>query len=251
MAIEKERKLNWLIEPRRIPWYWGLLGILCICPAGFFVGFYDSPLSGDRMGVFDYVLIYSVISFPIICIGSSVGLRFLNDKNKKLAFYVALLPLFPLLLIFAVFTWANVSSQDNALNSAACVFDGGDGLDTTLCETAKIEPNLDYSSFGQQATTSSALEAHSWQFSAQQGKQITILMETYGRGCPAIRMRILDSRGIVIEGFDHPSPIQCASGTITDSTHIFDPPADGIYTLRLDTPETPGPYWFNIAEAEK
>jgi hypothetical protein len=109
MNIKKERNLDWLIQPRKIPWYWGAIGILCICPAAFFVGFYDSPLSGGRMGLLDYVLIFSVISFPLVCLGSSFGIRFLKDKNKKLAFYVTVLPVLPLILIFAVFTWSNIS----------------------------------------------------------------------------------------------------------------------------------------------
>src|SRR6476469_3002513 len=155
MTIKKERNLDWLIQPRKIPWYWGAIGILCICPAGFFVAFYDSPLSAGGMGVLDYILIFSVISFPLVCLGSSFGIRFLKDKNKKLAFYVTLLPVLPLILIFAVFAWANVSKcgsfnckgvstiqeQGNAIHAAECavpVVDGGDGLDTTGCGVLEV-----------------------------------------------------------------------------------------------------------------
>ena len=106
MAIEKERKLNWLYVASLL---WFGIGPVCLCLAVVFVAFYDSPLV-KGMGVVDYVLISSVISFPIFCIGSSVGIRFLKVKYKQLAFYVSLLPLLPLILIFAIFIWANLSS---------------------------------------------------------------------------------------------------------------------------------------------
>jgi hypothetical protein len=44
MVIETDKKLNWLIEPRRILWYWGAIGILCIYPTLSFIAFYDLPL---------------------------------------------------------------------------------------------------------------------------------------------------------------------------------------------------------------
>ena len=255
MAIEKDRKLNWLIEPRRILWYWAALGILCICPAGFFVAFYDSPLSGDGMGVLDYVLIFSVISFPIVCLGSSVGIWFLKDKHKNLAFYVALLPVLPLISIFAAYTWWNLSScgsfncqsastmqeQGNATHASECVLpvvDGGDGLDTTGCGVLEVGVNAT-------GITSSSLEAHNWQFSAQNGNQITISIENDGKSCPQIS--ILDSSGSVIEGFKDENGIHlCPGGMTTTSFFYFDPPTDGTYILRLITPSTPGAYWLKI-----
>ena len=44
MTIKKERNLNWLIQPRKNPWYWGAIDILCIYPALSFMAFYDLPL---------------------------------------------------------------------------------------------------------------------------------------------------------------------------------------------------------------
>jgi len=247
MAIKKERNLNWLIEPSRILWYWGVLGILSVCPAGAVILSFDSP---SPNWIANYLFICSAISFPIVCIGSSIGILFLQNKYGKLAFYVSLLPVLSLILIFVGSTWMNLTAQkETEVNIAECEFDGADGLHTTLCERARKIDNLDDRGYLQQ-TTSSTLEAHNWQFSAQQGNQITIRMSTWGRGCPAIRMRILDSLGIVIESFDHPAPIACTNNTHTVSMHFFDPPADGMYTLRVDTPKTPGPYWFQIMEVK-
>jgi hypothetical protein len=255
MTIKKERNLDWLIQPRKIPWYWGAIGILCICPAGFFVGFYDSPLSGNGMGVLDYSLIFSVISFPLVCLGSSLGIWFLKDKNKKLAFYVSVLPVLPLILIFAVFAWANVSTcgsfhcesastmqeQGNAIHAAECerhVVDGGDGLDTTGCGVLEVGVNAT-------GITSSTLEAHNWQFSAQNRNQITITIENDGKSCPQIS--ILDSSGSVIEGFkDENGSHLCPSGMTTTTFFYFNPPTNSTYILRLVTPSTPGAYWLKI-----
>jgi hypothetical protein len=255
MTIKKERNLDWLIQPRKIPWYWGAIGILCICPAGFFVAFYDSPLSGGGMGFLDYVLIFSVISFPLVCLGSSFGIWFLKDKNKKLAFYLTLLPALPLIIIFAVFTWSNISScgsfncegvstlqeQGNAIQAADCalpIFDGEDGLDTTGCGSLDVGVNAT-------GSTSSTSEAHNWQFSAQHGNQITITIENDGKSCPQIS--ILDSSGSVIEGFKDENSIQiCPSGMTTTSFFYFDPPTNGTYILRLITPKTSGAYWLKI-----
>ena len=245
MTIAKERRVDWLNVASTL---WFAIGLLSSCLAGTAVVFFDSPSPNWNA---NYFFIFSVISFPIVCIGSSIGIRFLKNKNIKSALFVTLLPVLPLILIYMGSTWMSVSTQkETAVNSAECEFDGADGLPTTLCERAIKVDNLDEIGY-YQGTTGSTLEAQNWQFPAQQGKQITIRMSTWGPGCPAIRMKILDPRGIVIESFDHPAPIVCTNNAPTDSMHNFDPPADGTYTLRVDTPQTPGPYWFQIIEVKK
>jgi len=110
VMIEQDRPLlKWLNVASIL---WSVAGGLGICPAVLFSlirAFDDTPLSRNRSGVVDDVLIYSVISLPLICIGTILGIWFLKKKYEKLAFYISLLPVFPLILIFAVFILANLS----------------------------------------------------------------------------------------------------------------------------------------------
>lgn len=246
MAIEKERNINFLYI---VSILWFAIGALCVCPAGIVIAFFDSPSPNWYANHF---YIYSVISFPIVCIGSSFGIRFLKNKYKILAFCVSLLPILPLILIFAGNAWMSLSScgkfdchvptmqeQDNATSADECalpVLDGGDGLVTTGCGTLKA---------GVTATgiTSSISEAHNWQLSAQKGDQITITLANDGKSCPTIS--ILDSSGSIIEGFE--DEIQsCTSGLTTTSFFYFNPPANDTYVIRLIMQEIPGAYWLKI-----
>jgi hypothetical protein len=245
MMLEKAKQIDVL---NLASFLWRMVGYLSIIVAGTIVAFFDSPSPNGRA---NDLFLYSVISFPIVCYVVSFGIRFLKNKSQKVAFYITLLPVIPLILIYLGFNWMNQArQQETAVNSEVCEFDGADGLPTSLCQRADKIDNFDELGY-LQATTSSSLEAHNWQFPAQHGNQITIRMSTWGRGCPAIRMRILDSQGVVLENFDHPAPLICTDNAPTISMHLFDPPIVGTYTLRVDTPKTPGPYWFQIIEVKK
>jgi hypothetical protein len=84
MIIEKEKKLNWLnIAFIIASILWGVAGILSICPAGIVIVFFDSPSPNWAA---NYFFIFSVISFPIVCLGSAIGIWFLKNKYKNWLF---------------------------------------------------------------------------------------------------------------------------------------------------------------------
>ncbi len=251
MIMEKEKKQNWLnIAFICASILWGVAGILCIIPAGIVILFFDSP-SPDWNA--NYFFIDSVISFPIVCIGSSLAILFLKNKYNKFAFCVSLLPVLPLILVFAASTWMNLSTcgkfdcsipsmqeQAHTTNASECAFpapDGGDSLGTTGCGVLKVGVIVT-------GITSNTTEAHNWQFSAQHGTRITITIES-GESCPQISVH--DSSGSVIESFEDDNNAHiCPSGMTTTSYFYFDPPTNGTYILRLITTETPGAYWLKI-----
>ena len=212
---------------------WGALGIFSICAAGTVVAFFDNP-SPDWNA--NYLFIFSVISFPVVCILSSLAIWILRKKHQKFTALITLLPVLPIILILTGTAWMNFSScgkfdcsppsfQEQAGSAeqiGACtspILDGGDGLTT----------------------------AHNWQFSAQDSGQLQISVESNG-ACPQIR--ILDSNNRVIEGFEKENPgSTCLGGTMTETFfYYFDPPAEGIYVIRLVTPDTPGAYLLKIGQ---
>jgi len=245
MIIEKVKKLNWLNIASIL---WGVAGFLCIIPAGTVIVFFDSPSPNWDA---NYFFIYSVISFPIVCIGSSLGILFLKNKYKKSASYVSLLPVLPLILIYVGSNWMSLAScgkfdcriptmqeQGNATHVAKCalpVLDGGDGLETTGCGVLEVGITA-------AGIISSTSEAHNWQFSAQNG--IFFSIENDGnKSCP--QYSILDSSGSIMEGFEV-STGSCGSGMTSTVSFYFDPPTNGTYILRLIMPKTPGAYWLKI-----
>jgi hypothetical protein len=246
MAIEEERKVNWLYLASIL---WFAIGAVCICPAGTVIVFFDSPSPNWNA---NYFFIFSVIFFPIVCIGSSFGIRFLKNKHKKLAFYVSLFPVLPIILIFVANTWMSLAScgkfdcriptmqeQSSSTPIAKCalpILDGGDGLETTGCGLLEFGINV-------AGITNSTSEAQNWQFSVQNTNQITITIENDGKSCPTIS--ILDSSDSIIEGFEDNISL-CPSGMTTTSFFYFDPPTKGTYIIRLITPATPGTYWLKI-----
>ncbi len=253
MTAQQQRKINWLSVASL---FWGVLGIACICPAGFFIAFYDSPIGGGRgLGGLDYLLIYSVISFPLICLGSSLAIWLLKKKYKNLAISVSFLPALLIALFFATQWFANLLScgsfscqgasmlkaQGSESSVGECVppvFDGGDGLETTGCGVLSVGVIVT-------GSTSSSSQAHNWQFAAHNSGQMTISVENDGKTCPQIR--ILDDRGNVVEGFeDRNRTGLCPGGMTTTSFFNFRPPTDGTYIIRIMTPTTPGSYWLKI-----
>jgi hypothetical protein len=134
-----------------------------------------------------------------------------------------------------------MQERGNAIHATQCallVVDGRDGLDTTGCGSLEVGINAT-------GITSGTSEAQNWQFSAQQGNQITITIENDGKSCPQIS--ILDSSGSVIQGFkDENGSHLCPGGMTTTSFFNFNPPTNGTYIVRLVTPSTPGAYWLKI-----
>ena len=231
---------------------WGVVGILSICAAGTVIAFFDKPSPNWNA---NYFFIFSVISFPIVCILSSLAIWILRKKHKILTVFITLLPVVPLILIFTGSAWMNFSScgkfdcspptfqeqLGNAEQIGQCtspILDGGDRLTTTGCGTLDV---------GASATgvTQSTSEAHNWQFSAQNSGQLQISIASSGV-CPQIR--ILDSSNTVMEGFEQENRTNtCQGGAMTESfLYYFDPPAKGTYIIRLVTPDTPGAYLLKI-----
>ena len=165
MIIETEKKVNWL---NIASIFWGVVGILSIIPAGCVITVilvFNAPSPNSNA---NYFFVYSVISFPIACIGSSIGIRFLKNNYNKLVFIFFLLPVIPLILIYVGSNWISESNsimrnEGNATPVGKCtlpVLDGGDGLETTGC--GLLEDDMPVT--GITYTTS---EAHNWQFSYQ------------------------------------------------------------------------------------
>jgi hypothetical protein len=233
---------------------WGALGILSICPAGVVIAFFDSPSPNWNA---NYFFIFSVISFPIVCILSSLGIWILRNKQKGLVICIAVLPVLSLFAIFTGSAWMSFSScgkfdcspptfqeqVGNADQIGQCTLpipDGRDGLTTTGCGTLDV---------GASATgvTKSTSEAHNWQFSAQDSSQIQISIASSGV-CPQIR--ILDPGNKVIEGFEGENRTNtCLGGAMTETfLYYFNPPDKGTYIIRLVTPITPGAYLLKIEQ---
>ena len=242
MIVGKVKKLDWLDIAVKLL---GAIGILAICPAGTLFVFFDSPSPNwDANNLF----IYSLISFPIVCIGSSIGIWFLKNKHKKLAFYVFLLPVIPIILINVGSNWTSESyptmrKQGNATPVGTCavpLLDGGDGLKTTGC--GLLENDVPVTGI-----ISNTSESHNWQFSYQftppyKTGGITIIIENDGKACPQIS--ILDTSGRVIEG--HTVGYDLDKCPKKSSGFEFNPSIEGTYILRISAPKKPGAYWLRI-----
>jgi hypothetical protein len=248
-----EKMLNyWLIIAGIL---WGVIGVLSICPAGGVIAFFDQPSPNWNA---NYFFIFSVISFPIVCIISSLGIWIFRNKYKRLALSITLLPILPILLIFIGGAWMNLSScgkadcstptfqeqAGNAQQIGICtspILDGGDGLTTTGCGI------LD---FGTSVTgaTKSLSEAHNWQFSVQDGHRLAISIASNGV-CPQIH--ILDSSNQFIKAFEEENRYNysdiCLGGTTIETIfYYFNPPANGTYVIRVVTPNNSGEYVLKI-----
>jgi hypothetical protein len=242
MVTAKERILNaWLTIVAVLG---GLVGVVSFVPAwgGAFFGF----IAGAFKSLMGLLLLGIAISFPIVCLGSSLGILLLKRKNQRLALQLSLLPPLFVILVWAGFVWSDVASRSNLLQSqgntsslAECVspvFDGGDSLETTGCSV--LEAGVTAA-----GVTKSISEAHNWQFFTE-STQVAITIES-NESCPQIR--ILDSGGKVIESFEERNATRmCPSGMVTTAFYNLNLPASGTYILRLITPETPGAYWIKI-----
>ena len=242
MTTEKKTGTDILLTI--VAFIWGSLSPICLGLGLFFMAFYDSPIDPQAgMGLVDNLLIVSVLSFPIFCILSSLGIVFLKKRSKAAATIVALLPIIPLIPIFAIFNSSSSGTpEDNrdVVQVSECVspiFDGGDGLDTTGCGALQ---------FGMRGsgTISTTSEVHHWQFSTE-STQVKITVKNDGNSCP--QLIVLDSDGQIVDGFEDENSLQlCPSGMITTGFFQFHAPKTGSYIIRVFSPETPGTYWVSI-----
>jgi hypothetical protein len=252
MATQKAGKFNWF---NVVSLLWCGIGVVSICFAVFFIAFYDAPMGGkSTLGPIDYALITTVIIFPLVCIGSGIAIWFVKNKFKYLSICLSVIPVLPIILIFGISFWSDVSTcghfncqssttmqgQGNAIQAAKCVepvIDGGDGLNTTGCGVL----NVGVIGTG---TTHGISDAQNWQFSTQDSNPIILALENDGSSCPQIR--ILGDSGSLVEPFKNENDTHCLTGMITTSYFHFVPPAKGTYIIRLVTPGTPGAYWIKI-----
>ena len=126
--------------------FWATAGIISICPAIFFVVFFDTTASGKGLGDLDSVLIVLAVSFPIISIGSSIIIWTAKNSNRKLAVYAALFAAAAIVLFLGMIStinWVNcgaisckgaslMKNQGSTIEAGACetpILDGGDGLE--------------------------------------------------------------------------------------------------------------------------
>jgi len=241
MAVDKKTGFNWLSI---VGFVWAGMSPICLGLGLFFVAFYDSPINPQAgMGLLDYTLIGSVLSFPIVCVISSIGIWILNKSSKGAATFFALLPIIPLIPIIAIFNRSNSGNTPevgDAIQVSECVapvFDGGDGRNTTGCGSLEVGMN----GSGILSTTA---EAHNWQFTATSGL-IKITVKNDGNSCPHVI--VLDSRGGIVDGFEDENDLRlCPSGMITTGFFEFRAPTAGTYMIRVFSPETPGLYSINI-----
>lgn len=239
-----EKKTGATILLTIVAFIWGSLSPICLGLGLFFIAFYDSPIDPQSgMGLLDNILIVSVLSFPILCILSTIGIAFLNKKNKVAATIVALLPIIPLIPIFTIFNSTSSGTpeeQGDVVQVSECVspiFDAGDGQDTTGCGS------LSFAMRGSGAL-SAISEAHNWQFSTE-STQVKITIKNDGNSCP--HLIVLDSDGQIVEGFEDENSLQlCPSGMITTGFFQFHAPKTGTYIIRVFSPKTPGTYWVSI-----
>lgn len=241
MNGEKKNGINWLSI---IGFLWGVLCPICLGLGIFFIAFYDSPIDRQAgMGFLDYTLIWSVLSFPVLCLISSLGIWLLNKRNKRAATFVAILPIIPLIPIFAIFGGLGSPKTDKPgddVQVSECISPlsyEADGLDTTGCGSLQ-------SGIHGSGTLSTTSEAHNWQFSTESGL-IKITVENDGNSCPHVI--VLDSNAAPVEGFEDENNLRlCPSGMITTGFFEFNPPSPGSYTVRVFAPEKPGTYWLKI-----
>ena len=108
MMLDKVKQIDLL---NIASFLWRVVGFLSIIPAGTIVVFFDLPSPNWNANNF---FLYSVMSFPIACFVASFGIPFLNNKYQKLAFYLTLLPVLPLILIYVGSNWMSVVLSNNA-----------------------------------------------------------------------------------------------------------------------------------------
>jgi hypothetical protein len=109
------------------------------------------------------------------------------------------------------------------------VYDGGDGLSTTLVQTIDLGQT-------QQARLDDVFDAHNWQFDGSAGQSVTIQVNSLEGSDP--QAKLIDPRGQVIAQDDD-------NGGGHDALIVTTLPSDGVYTVRVDM-WTIGPYSISV-----
>jgi hypothetical protein len=241
--------------------FWAVIGVLAICPAVFFVAFYDSPVSGAGLGGLDAVLILSMVAFPVVCLGSSVLTWLMRRRNVRMATFTALLPLLVLLVFFGTIglvNWSDCGSlscvgahllknQDTQAQIGECTqtavdgqpqVDGGDGLVTSGCGTLEMWENAE-------GTFDSGSEAHNWEITLENPGQVSITVENDGQSCPLVK--VLDPSGQVLEAFEERNNLRlCPAGMTSTSFYTYLSPTAGTLIIRLTSPQGAGTSWVKV-----
>jgi hypothetical protein len=107
MESEKEPGRDWL---GIVSLLWFGVSPVCLMMGLVFTAFYDSSLDpkigpGEGIGLLDQLLLGSILTFPVIGFLCSLGIRFLKKKNRRVATFLAFLPLLPLTAVLAIFAW--------------------------------------------------------------------------------------------------------------------------------------------------
>ena len=243
MAAKKGGRLNWL---NISIFLWFATGLACVVPTVLVGPFlFDKP--GSSENPFPWLVLGSLISFPVISILSGIGTWVLKSRLKPLAFTASLLPL---ALIGVIFAGMNLSTlfdssmkvKQDAVQIGECsssALDGGDGLATTGCGM------LGGGQIGT-GTTKSTSEAHDWQFPVQYGIGTTLSIQNDGKSCPQIVL--LDASGKPDPAFSKENgPNMCTgNGMIETRIYNLSAPVKGTYTIRVSTPKMPGTYMIKI-----
>ena len=245
MAAKKGSRLNWL---NILIFLWFATGLACVVPTVLVGPFlFDSP--GSSGSPLPWLVLGSLISFPVVSIISGMGTWALKSRFKYPALALSLLPLLSLGLIGLIFVGMSlfapqksnntVQVQAPPMEAGGCGgihFDGGDGLATTGCGLVGIGQTVT-------GTTRTTSEAHNWEFEIMGSIPIPISIKNDGKTCP--QLVILDSSGKVVESFARENARKCTGGGVVE-TQVFTfkqhGPGNQTYTLRVSMPKTPGSY---------
>ncbi len=241
--------------------FWAVVGVLAICPAVFFVAFYDSPVSGTTLGGLDIILIFSMVAFPVVCLVASVLTWLMKRRNLRMATFTALLPILVGLVFFGTIglvNWTDCGSlscagahllknQDSNSQLAECSLpvvdgqsqvDGGDGLVTSGCGTLELWEIFE-------GTFASGSEAHNWEITLENPGQVSITIENDGQSCPLVK--VLDPSGQVVEAFEERNNLRlCPQGMTSTSAYTYLSPTAGTLIIRLTSPQGAGAYWIKV-----
>lgn len=229
--------------------------LLLLWPIGLFISIFlfDAPSSTENPFVLFQA--WSIWSYPAIYLLALIGSRILFAKKFLKASvlfaimpsinFIWLLSLFLLPLFHSLYVTfvpeenPPIIEQDIIGHVSECeppMLDGGDGLDTTGCGT------LEVGVIGND-TISSISESHNWQFTAQQGEKIKLLLLPTDE-CPTLKFKFLDPQGQIIKRLYITG--SSSSCLYKARTYDFYPPTTGTYILRIETPEYPGEYRIEI-----
>lgn len=244
-----QKKFTWFYV---VGFLWGLIGILCVLPAFFFVAFMDES-TGSKFA--DNLFIFGALSFPVISFIIGIIIILLGRKHKKLALFASFTPILPLLPIFLVWTLESVGLGNFVVCGASECKQSSVEIPISTCNGALPDFNdsLTTTGCGQLAlglvgagNLNAITEAQDWEFSGMDpNRELQITLKSDGTSCPQVR--VFDTNGKLLNGFPlQNKPVPCMQGGNNTSFYKFTPPENGIFILRITTPITPGKYWIMI-----